>query len=297
MTTIIQWPYFYSRGRTTGFTITTIIVSLCFVLGPMGTALAGEYQVIDVSDGGTLKGVALWKGEIPKVPPLKVFADMDTCGEKVDSPVLLIDPKTKGLRNVLVYLENIEKGKPAEQKYWLHMGRSENEPRSRVCLFEEHVFPFVRTSDVALINFDPILHNPHFFTEKHASIFNIAMPTPNREIDKKILRARGVGIRFQCDVHVQMNAWMAAFDHPYFALTDEQGNFEITGIPPGKYALVAWHEGFNIEKFVSSRPTYDEPHVIKKQIEVTPKGTVVERFEFPVREVDVEWKIAGGEDS
>ncbi len=261
----------------------------------MGGAAWAEYQVVDVPDGGTIKGAAIWKGDIPKVPPLKVFADMDTCGEKVESPVLQINPKTKGLRNVIVYLEKVEKGKAPELKYWLRMGKSDQYPMTRVCLFEEHVFPIVRTSDVALINFDPILHNPHFFTENHASIFNVAMPTPNREIDKKILRAHGVGIRFQCDVHVHMNAYVAAFDHPYFAVTDTEGKFEITGVPPGKYTLVAWHEGYNIEKFISSRPTYDEPHIIKKQIEVTAKGTVEEHFQFPVREVEVEWKIAGGE--
>ncbi len=254
-----------------------------------------EYQVIDVSDGATIKGMALWKGDIPKVPPLKVFADLDTCGEKVDSPVLQINPQTKGIRNALIYLEKVEKGKAPEAKYWLHMGKSDQDPKSKTCLFEEHVFPFVRTADVAVVNFDPILHNPHFFNEKHASLFNLAMPTRNREIDKKILRAHGVGLLLQCDVHVHMNAWMTSLDHPYFAVTDEEGRFEITGVPPGKYTLVAWHEGYNIVKFVSSRPTYDDPHIIQKQIEVTAKGTVEEKFEFPVREVEVEWKIAGGD--
>ncbi len=282
------------RAMRYWFTELLVVVSVMFVPALYETARA-EYEVIDVSDGATIKGVALWKGEIPKVPPLKVFADLDTCGEKVNSPVLLIDPKSKGLGNTLVYLEKVEKGKAPEAKYWLHMGHSEQEPHSKVCLFEEHIFPFMRTANVAVVNFDPILHNPHFFNEKHSSLFNIAMPTPNREVDKKILRANGVGLRFQCDVHVHMNAWMAALDHPYFAVTDDQGRFEISGVPPGKYTLIAWHEGFNIVKFISSRPTYDDPHIIKKQIEVTSKGTVEERFEFPVRHVDVEWKIAGGD--
>ena len=281
-------------ARTVREWIPTLIMGVVFTLGLIGTAFA-EYQVIEVTNGGTIKGVATWKGEIPKVPPLKVFADMDTCGEKEDSPVLLIDPKTKGIRLVLVYLEDVQKGKAPEPKYWLHMGKSEKEPNSHVCRFEEHVFATVRTSDVALINFDAILHNPHFFTEKHASIFNVAMPTPNREIDKKILRARGVGIRFQCDVHVHMNAYLSSFEHPYFAVTDAEGKFEITGVPPGKYKLVAWHEGYNITKFVSSRPSYDEPHVITREIEVKPSQTLEEHFEFPVRQVEVEWKIAGGE--
>lgn len=275
--------------------IAPMMTGVLITVGSVANGFAADYEVVDVTDGGTIKGVAVWQGEIPKVPPLKVMADLDTCGEKINSPVLQIDPKTKGLRFVLVYLEKVEKGKAPEPKYWLHMGLNEKDPYSRRCLFEEHVMPYVRTADMALINFDSILHNPHFFTEKHASIFNVAMPTPNREVDKKVTRAHGVGIRFQCDVHVHMNGYLAAFDHPYFAVTDSEGKFEITGVPPGKYKVIAWHEGYNITKFVSSRPSYDEPHVISKSIEVKPNGVVEERFEFPVREVEVEWKIAGGE--
>jgi len=58
---------------------------------------------------------------------------------------------------------------------------------------------------------------------------------------------------------------------------------------------VAWHEGYDIVSFVSSRPTYDEPHVIRKSIEVKPSAVLDEQFEFPVRQVEVQWKIAGSE--
>jgi hypothetical protein len=119
------------------------------------------------------------------------------------------------------------------------------------------------------------------------------MPTPNREINKKMPRARGVGLRLQCDVHVHMNAWTAAFDHPYFTVTDAAGKFTLTDVPPGRYTLVAWHEGYNITGFASSRPSYDDPHVIRKEITLTAGETLSVNFEFPARDVEVEWKIAG----
>lgn len=254
-----------------------------------------EYAVIDVSDGGTIKGQAIWKGAIPDVPPLKVFADLDTCGTEVPSPVLRIDPATNGLQDVLVYLERVERGKAVEPAYRLAMGAHKGELASKSCQFQRPVFPFVRTSPVALINFESVLHNPHFFNEKHSSLFNLAMPTPDRELTTTLLRARGVGLRLQCDVHVHMNAWAAAFDHPYFTVTDEQGRFEIGGIPPGSYTLVAWHAGYNIVKFAASRPMYDEPHVIRQTTKMSPNGQAEYRFEFPVRPVEVDWKIAGGD--
>ena len=261
------------------------------------TAISGyaEYEIIDVSDGGTVKGQAVWKGSIPKLPPLKVFADLDSCGTHVPSPALRIDPATNGIHEVLVYLERVERGKSAATAYPLRMGKSASHPTGRACQFERHMIPFVRTAEVALINFEPILHNPHLFSEKQ-SLFNIAMPAANREIATTLGRARGVGLRLQCDVHVHMNAWAAALEHPYFAVTDEQGKFEIAGIPPGSYTLVAWHPGFNIVKFSASRPVYDEPHVIRQPVEVSSKAQVESRFEFPVRPVEVEWNIAGGGD-
>lgn len=75
----------------------SLICAFCltFLAGvPLGFA---DYEVIDVTDGGTIKGQAVWKGAIPKVPPLKVFADLDRCGTEVPSPALRIDPATNGI--------------------------------------------------------------------------------------------------------------------------------------------------------------------------------------------------------
>jgi carboxypeptidase family protein len=47
----------------------------------------------------------------------------------------------------------------------------------------------------------------------------------------------------KCDAgHSWMLAWIYAFDHPYFAVTDEKGSFRIDQIPPGTYKVTAWHE-------------------------------------------------------
>lgn len=280
------------RRNTRGIAWT--VMSILLGMTWPGSVFA-DYEVIEVSDGGTITGTAIWKGETPTVPPLKVFADMDVCGDTAESPVLQIDPKTKGLRFVLVYLEKVEKGKAPEAKYALRMGKQGAVSTSRPCLFQEHVFPFVRTSQIGITNFEEVLHNPHFFNEKRSSLLNIAMPIPEREVTTQLPRAQGVGLRFQCDVHVHMNGWMAAFPHPYFAVTDSEGRFELTNVPPGAYTLVAWHEGYDIVSFVSSRPTYDEPHVVRKHIEVKANAILVEQFEFPVRHVEVQWKIAGSE--
>jgi hypothetical protein len=256
-----------------------------------GPVLAEEYQVIDVTDGGSITGVATWKGEIPQLPPFADIIHPEVCGESPPSPALQVDSKTKRVQWVLVYLERVEKGKAPEEKYWLHMGKDKTNkvPDTLACQFKEHIFPFVRSQYVAMVNYESILHNPDFFDERHVSVLNMVMPTPYKEIDHTILQFHGKGVMpFQCDIHAHMNGYWAGFHHPYFAVTDADGKFEISGVPPGKYTLVAWHEGYKIVRMDVTRPFYDRPHVIRREIEVKPKETVDVHFEFPVRKVLIE---------
>jgi uncharacterized protein (DUF2141 family) len=46
----------------------------------------------------------------------------------------------------------------------------------------------------------------------------------------------------KCDFHPWMEAYLFVMDHPYFAVTDEMGQFKIVGLPAGEYTLAAWHE-------------------------------------------------------
>jgi len=272
-------------------TFLTYGVVLMLVMGLAGTVAGEGYQVINVTDGGTIKGVASWKGEIPELPPFGDIMHPEVCGETQPSPALQVDEKNKGVRWVLVYLERVEKGKAPAEKYWLHMGKDKTNkvPDTEACQFKQHIFPFVRSQVVAMVNFESILHNPDFFDEKHVSVLNMVMPTPYREVDHTILQFHGKGIMpFQCDVHSHMNAYWAGFHHPYFAITDAEGRFEISGVPPGKYTLVGWHEGYKIVRMDVARPTYDQPHVIRREIEVKPKEVVEVHFEFPVRKVAIE---------
>jgi carboxypeptidase family protein len=49
-------------------------------------------------------------------------------------------------------------------------------------------------------------------------------------------------VPFKCDVHGWMNAYVGVLDHPYFAVTGDNGSFELKGLPPGTYTIEAWHE-------------------------------------------------------
>ena len=264
-----------------------------------GTAVGAKikYKEIEVNGGATIKGTAKWEGDVPKLPPITVFKHMDKCGQEVVNPALVVNTANNGVKFTAVYLEKVAEGKPLADKKAkikvkspevLHAGLDKDQrPESQLCNFEEHVFGFVNKRNIGLYNMEDLLHNPHAFGSNDATLFNIPLPDRNRMTKKKLKRVKGIN-RYQCDTHVHMNGWMLGLPHPYFDVSDKNGSFEIGDIPPGKYKLIAWHEGYNIKEFASdSRPVYDDPHIIEKEIELTSGQVLDLNFEFPVREVKV----------
>ncbi len=83
------------------------------------------------------------------------------------------------------------------------------------------------------------MHNVHAY-ERTRTIFNRAQPPKAADIER-IANSRDV-IKLKCDVHPWMTAHLHVLDHPYFAVTDEDGRFRIEGLAPGDYRIEAWHE-------------------------------------------------------
>ena len=284
---------------TSGSLIRTLLVIFFAIFFSSDFAIAKKvkYKEIEVSNGATIKGNAKWKGDIPTLPPVTVFKHMDKCGQEVFNPALIVNPGNKGVKFTAVYLETVLEGKSLPDKKEkikintprvLHAGLGEEQrPDSQLCNFEEHVFAFVNTRKIGMYNLEDLLHNPHAFGSNGATIVNIPLPDRNRMTTKKIKRLKGIN-RYQCDTHVHMNGWMLGLKHPYFAVTDKDGAYEISDIPPGKYKLIAWHEGYNIKEFASDkRPVYDEPHIIEKEIELSAGQVLDLNFDYPVRNVVV----------
>jgi len=75
-----------------------------------------------------------------------------------------------------------------------------------------------------------------------------------------------VMVPFKCDVHGWMNAYVGVLDHPYFAVSDANGSFDIKNLPPGTYTIEAWHEklGTMQQKVtVDDKETKDVPFTFK----------------------------------
>lgn len=102
--------------------------------------------------------------------------------------------------------------------------------------FVPHVVPVVTGTSVRFLNSDPVPHNVFSPEGK----YNLGTWPTGQAREYKFDKP---GVYTQlCRVHPEMEAFVVVLDTPYFAATDVSGRFEISGVPPGKYKLVAWSE-------------------------------------------------------
>lgn len=204
---------------------------LCFPFPGMA------YEVLDVQDGGSIEGAVTLTGT-PRPPrKLLITKDPEVCGsgERVTEDVGVTDGG--GLRNVVVYLEGIEQGKA-----W---GDTPSKPvlDQRGCRFLPDIAIIPKGQELAITNSDPVPHNIHAYEvigRARRSLFNIAQPQPST-ITKSINPRQAPMVKVECDIHNFMEGWVFVAQTPYTMLVNAEGQFVLSGVPPGSYTLKAWH--------------------------------------------------------
>ncbi len=136
-------------------------------------------------------------------------------------------------------------GKPvAHAAVWLSGGIQAAElPRNAVIdqrgkTFEPHVLVVPRGTTVAFLNNDTVLHN--VYAQFDAKRFDLGL-YPKGQIKRQLFDKVGV-VSVRCNIHAQMSAYILVVDTPYYAVTDKDGRFKFSAVPPGTYRLQLWHE-------------------------------------------------------
>lgn len=180
-----------------------------------------------------LKGTIRFEGPRPKRIPIH----MDEPSRKLhktqplDESVLI--SKSGGLANVFVYVKNPPPGeyKPPTKPAILDQKGSIFTPRVQA----------VRVGQQLMMkNGDPFIHNVRSLSRKNRQ-FNIAQPQGSPDREKTFDQAEGP-IILKCDFHRWMEAHLWVMDHPFYAVANTEGEFEILDLPPGDYEISAWHE-------------------------------------------------------
>jgi hypothetical protein len=202
---------------------------------------------------GTLKGQVLFGGDPPAVKVIaekgKAPKDPEVCAK--DAPIvserLIVDTATKGVKNVLVYLTRPTSVSDEARK---NAGGKEILFDQVKCMFDPHVLGVMANSQITLKSSDPVNHNINAKLRISAP-FNSLLQAQGKS-QYTPASAERTPAEVTCDIHPWMRAWWMVFDHPYFAVTDAKGYFEIKNAPAGTQKVVVWQEALDKNGFLTA---------------------------------------------
>jgi hypothetical protein len=200
---------------------------------------------------GTLKGQVVLSGDAPAPKTLvekgKAAKDPEVCavGDSVLSERLVVDAASKGVKNVLVYIPKPTSVNPEAQK-----AASEAQVvfDQHNCVFVPHVLAAMTGVPITLKSSDPVNHNVNVKLKNSPGNKLLAGGASDTLTTSGAERTPGM---VTCDIHPWMQAWWMVLDSPYFAVTDDQGNFEIKNVPAGTQKVVVWQEALTGNGFVT----------------------------------------------
>jgi hypothetical protein len=108
------------------------------------------------------------------------------------------------------------------------------------CLYHPRVIAAMVNQPIEIHNSDAALHNIKAVPKKNRG-FNISQPSQGMKTTR-MFGMPEMAVPLECNVHGWMHAQAFVMDHPFFAVTGEDGSFTIKGLPAGTYTLEAWHE-------------------------------------------------------
>jgi len=215
---------------------------------------------LQVASAGDITGTITLNGTPPPEQPNAQIAENADCGKMHTEPVtthFYVVGANKGLADVVVTLKGGTAKSTGESAPPLVLDQ-------KGCEYIPYIAAVQTNQKIVAKNSDPVMHNVH--------------PTPTADGNKEQNKAQMPGgadvsfsfptaekfLRFKCDVHGWMYAYVTVVDSPYFAVSGKDGSFKIANVPPGKYTLEAQHR-----KASGGKP-------VTKEIEVKDSGAVVD---------------------
>ena len=190
-------------------------------------------------DAVTVTGRVLLHGQQPTPHMIAVKVDTSTCGTSVANTRVIRNPRTAGLANAVVSLEGVRNDRGDVVSDMPHKVAISNVH----CTFSPQVKAAQVGQVVEIRNEDPILHNTHITLDQR-TVLNVAQLPGGRPVSKGLKKAGRHVVR--CDKHKFMGASLMVFDHPYYAVTDESGSYQLPPVPPGRYTIRVWHESLGV---------------------------------------------------
>ncbi len=216
---------------------TLVRVAACCLAAAITVAGLGAVGRAQTAGRGTIKGHIKLTGKLPGNRVIRMGMDPKCAeanrGTRVIQEVVAatIDGS---LANVFVHLQGTfpQTPVPAEPVVL----------DQRACVYRPRVIGVRVGQTLQVKNSDDWLHNVHSLSAK-GNDFNISEPKAGMVQSFK-MKNEEVMLHIKCDVHSWMTTYVGVVTNPYFAVTNEGGNFEIANVPAGSYTIVTWHEQY-----------------------------------------------------
>ena len=184
----------------------------------------------------TITGKVNFEGEAPLPKPINFGAERQCAlahGGKAPTEEGLVVNPNKTVKWALVYVKEGVMGQYETPTQPVEIDQTG-------CLFSPHAVAAMVGQTVNFKNNDELLHNVRT-NSKINKTFNIAQPIKNMTTAKKFDQPE-IGIQLRCDVHFWMSSYLHILNHPFFAVTGDDGSFTIKDLPAGTYTIELWHE-------------------------------------------------------
>jgi hypothetical protein len=248
-------------GYVTAFTLALTAAVLIVVAWGPGTGVSDAREPVSVAvrpalevplaaaalgaaGTGTFSGTILFEGDIPELPPAAAQGDptikdpaVCLAQGNVPNESLVVNPKNKGMKNVFVYLPEAPAGAevpkpPAEPVVF----------DQKDCRFLPHALLVQAPCKVLVKSDDPVAHNTRTSPLSNTPFNQSVAANDRKGLDLNYKKAERLPVEVKCDFHTWMKAYHLVLDHPWMAVTDDDGKFTIKDVPAGKHEFVIWQE-------------------------------------------------------
>lgn len=224
----------YEKGR--------LCMKLKFAFFPMcvlldlGLCIATFSGLAVAADStASVKGVVKFAGPVPKLARIDMSQD-PLCAKAHSTPATteeVVVGGGGGLANVVVYVSDglsSHDFQPPQQPATLEQ---------KGCQYKPHVLAMQAGQKLDVVNSDETTHNIHPIPNNNRE-WNMTQPH-GMALEQTFTREE-IAVPVKCNIHPWMKGYVAVFKHPYFAVSDKNGEFELKGLPPGTYTITAWQE-------------------------------------------------------
>lgn len=214
------------------------MVRLPFVLA----TIMLQVTSLSADDWGSIRGQIVVEGEIPRVPKRNAVPRANVLFAEVEPEDLLIHPDSKGLANVFVYLRK----KPESiHPDLVELQQKSVEMKVQNGRYVPHALLCRTGQEIRVRNEDAVNHNVRTFPVKNVKnqpVNLLLKPNAGDEVLLKAKVAESLPFKITSDFYPWMSSFCVVVDHPYAAVTDENGRFQINNLPAGEHSFSVWHE-------------------------------------------------------